>query len=1129
MRTVAAVGLVILFGSARLACAQTTLNMSEDLVGLGIASTNMVPNQPTLDAGPLLKLAVAYAQSHNISTVIADPGAYYFLTVNSNNHVLLSLVNNLTIDFQGSDLIFTHPLYYGIVIYYGANATLENFTADYQPLPFTQVSVVGVDVANAQIQYAVQPGWPDPATFNSLQGPTGPPTAGVYIFRNGQPAFGVRRSLTQLPITGGHFPLMFFTAPATPAPIRPGDVAVLALSNGLNAVVTTHCSGCTLRNITVFSASGTGVQMAQTQASVMERIYSIPKPGTDRLVGSFGVASPDPIAGPNNQIRLSRAIRGMDDGFALYTRYVGTVQSQSSSQSLTVAAGFDSTVLGDGDSVPNGTPVSFQRLSDGLVLGSAIIISQSAVTGSPPQVTFAFDRGLPGNLIGTIMYSTDANQNGANSVLERSTVQSQASGRGADLEGLANSTVRGNYFRRTAYAAISLSQSMVPGEVPTPPFVNLNISNNVIDGANMNSDWWWLELGAIQTATLTNPGYALMAQSVFSNINLTNNFIADSGRSAVWMGNTSGGSVTGNYILNANARPDLANDLPQYQADALLPLVIDSTSSGIATSSNTIDSTSGRVFVTDTQYRELAAYPPGGTIRLNAYNLGTLANPAVTLTDADGVTTPVTVQNTTSHALDVQLPAGAGLGGAYITLASGSVKYFGTLFIDSQDNIPTVNGCTYEASLSSTSVPSSASALPILVVTQAGCSYQVLDTDSFVNPGTGSTGTAVIPVGFTANTGAGRSTTIEIAGQPFTLTQAAPPPGLSISKSHSGNFTQGQQNATYTITVSNAANAGPTSGSVTVAETAPSGLTLVSMAGTGWTCTTLPTCTTGTVLAGGQSYSPIAVKVNVNANATSPQVNQASVSGGGSATASATDSTVVNSMTTVSTSPAGLAITVDNAPFTAPQTFSWTPGSQHVMGVSTPQAGPSGSGTQYAFTSWSDSGAASHTITVGSSAATYTATFATQYLLTTTASPASGGSVNANPSSASGYYNAGTGVQLTATAGTGFQFSNWSGALSGQRAAREGRRDAVIRAREPRAGRRCQWSPARPAWADRRSWPTSRGWPGFHIRPYRGSSTVTRTFARSRGTGCSPPSASSPTGRTPQLARWSPGEPTRWA
>jgi hypothetical protein len=37
-------------------------------------------------------------------------------------------------------------------------------------------------------------------------------------------------------------------------------------------------------------------------------------------------------------------------------------------------------------------------------------------------------------------------------------------------------------------------------------------------------------------------------------------------------------------------------------------------------------------------------------------------------------------------------------------------------------------------------------------------------------------------------------------------------PTLSITSTHTGNFTHGQQNATYTITVSNAANAAPVSG-----------------------------------------------------------------------------------------------------------------------------------------------------------------------------------------------------------------------------------------------------------------------------------------------------------------------------
>ena len=52
--------------------AATTLNLSQDLVALGIAATNMVPNQPSLDAGPLLSSGVAYAVAHGIGRVIAN-------------------------------------------------------------------------------------------------------------------------------------------------------------------------------------------------------------------------------------------------------------------------------------------------------------------------------------------------------------------------------------------------------------------------------------------------------------------------------------------------------------------------------------------------------------------------------------------------------------------------------------------------------------------------------------------------------------------------------------------------------------------------------------------------------------------------------------------------------------------------------------------------------------------------------------------------------------------------------------------------------------------------------------------------------------------------------------------------
>ncbi len=115
---------------------------------------------------------------------------------------------------------------------------------------------------------------------------------------------------------------------------------------------------------------------------------------------------------------------------------------------------------------------------------------------------------------------------------------------------------------------------------------------------------------------------------------------------------------------------------------------------------------------------------------------------------------------------------------------------------------------------------------------------------------------------------------------------------LSITKSHLGAFAQSQLNATYTVTVSNTAGAGATSGLVTVTDTVPSGLTLVSLAGTGWTCLT-STCTRADALAGGSSYPAITATVNVTGTATSPQVNSVTVSGGGSANATATDSTVI--------------------------------------------------------------------------------------------------------------------------------------------------------------------------------------------------------------------------------------------
>jgi len=127
---------------------------------------------------------------------------------------------------------------------------------------------------------------------------------------------------------------------------------------------------------------------------------------------------------------------------------------------------------------------------------------------------------------------------------------------------------------------------------------------------------------------------------------------------------------------------------------------------------------------------------------------------------------------------------------------------------------------------------------------------------------------------------------------------------------------------------------------------------------------------------------------------------------------------------TVASSPTGLALTVDGASCTSPCSFGWTAGSTHTIAAAT-QAGTAG--TQYVFASWSDGGAATHTVTAPSTATTYTATFGTQYFLTTAANPAAGGSVTP----ASGWYDAGSAVPVSAAANSGYQFTGFSGALTG--------------------------------------------------------------------------------------------------
>lgn len=123
---------------------------------------------------------------------------------------------------------------------------------------------------------------------------------------------------------------------------------------------------------------------------------------------------------------------------------------------------------------------------------------------------------------------------------------------------------------------------------------------------------------------------------------------------------------------------------------------------------------------------------------------------------------------------------------------------------------------------------------------------------------------------------------------------------------------------------------------------------------------------------------------------------------------------------TVTSDPTGPSfLSVDGTPIVTPQTYSWIPGTNHTIAASSPVGGSTG--VQYVWQSWNDGGIQSHTITVSSSATTFTATFQQQYQLTINAT--TGGTTNPPPGSH--WFDSGQSVLVTVMANNGYEFSNW--------------------------------------------------------------------------------------------------------
>jgi len=109
------------------------------------------------------------------------------------------------------------------------------------------------------------------------------------------------------------------------------------------------------------------------------------------------------------------------------------------------------------------------------------------------------------------------------------------------------------------------------------------------------------------------------------------------------------------------------------------------------------------------------------------------------------------------------------------------------------------------------------------------------------------------------------------------------PRDLIVDLSHTGNFTQGDVGATYTVTVTNNGSASTNASITATMDPLPTGLTATSFTGAGWSQLSLspPTATFAGTLSAFESNDKLKLTVNVAANATTPLTPNVTVAGGG--------------------------------------------------------------------------------------------------------------------------------------------------------------------------------------------------------------------------------------------------------
>lgn len=535
----------------------STINLSHDLVRLGIASQNLAPDNSSLDARPLFQATLQYVKSHNTQLLTLDPGAYYFLTPqNSVAYLSFPELSNLTVDLAGSTIYFAGAFLQGFSLIDCQHVTLTNFKIDFLNPPYTYVQLTTVNTSNRTLTYKTLPSWPDPATLTS---PTGVSVVlWAVAFRDGDIAPGTSRMQVAQPITSNTLSLVQDNTPwtqsATLATLQPDDTIIVTQRGGSPAIIATRGDSITISKATIYGGSSFAVLLNAVSNSTVDHVSVMPREGNLTSTNADGIHFID--TGSNNHIRNCYVTGTLDDALIMDSYDIATVSvaTQSGATQITV----NRTAYAH---FPNGTIVNFVDPNSANELTGATIVSQNPPDSNPPvfngTVTLTFNQPLPTLAAGTGMSFATPSQRGAGSSIENNCVGEVPFGRGIWIGGSEGITIKDNNVGSTSNGGIVVYEGIK--SYPTPPAHNILIQHNLVYnslGPMASGSGTQLALGGIMVDSVTYTN-AFALSSPNTNISIQNNGVLSSGRSGIWVGQLNGGTILDNAVIRYDQYPNL--------------------------------------------------------------------------------------------------------------------------------------------------------------------------------------------------------------------------------------------------------------------------------------------------------------------------------------------------------------------------------------------------------------------------------------------------------------------------------------------------------------------------------------------------------------------------------------------